>query len=249
MIMRGNVPSRLTLRMLVGIGFLGLIVLPTWTMGQVNTTASDKTAPGDKDKQLQALEQRLQAIAKELQAQRKSASTSAKTEFKDVTVSDQSFLQRYFDSGTVAASDRDKKLQELETKVQALLKEVQALRGNKPAQPIQGILFADVDADGVIDLFVTNDTVQKPAEVTLSRTTYKLPAAKAEALGKFLEQHVKAVIMEVKVESDSLIVTTTPEVQRGVGQFIALIEGKSPQGQIRRGIFDQKPQERRPQAK
>jgi hypothetical protein len=234
MIMRANVPGRLNPRLLAGIALLGLIVLPTWTIGQVNTTRKHKPAASESDKQLQALEEKLKAIAKELQAQRKTEPKPEKinlnvtpTELQKEAV----YLLDFVDAGTVGASDRDKKLQELETKVQALLKEVQALRGNKTAaQALQGALFADVDMDGNIDIFVTNDVQPKPAEVTLNRTTYKLPAPKAEALGKFLEQHVKAIVMEVKVEGENLVVTTTPEAQRGVGQFIALIEGKKPQG-------------------
>jgi hypothetical protein len=88
----------------------------------------------------------------------------------------------------------------------------------------------DLDNDGRLDVLVAN-LVEAPAasqEVTLSRTTYKLPAAKAEALGKFLQEHVKAVIMETKADGDSLTITTTPEVQHGIRQFIALIEGKTP---------------------
>src|SRR5262249_82845 len=85
-----------------------------------------------------------------------------------------------------------------------------------------------------------------PAEVALTRTTYKLPAAKAKALGEFLQQHVKASVMETKVKGESVIVTTTAEVQRGIGQFINLIEGKTPQGQGKTTLFENS---FRPQAK
>jgi len=53
-----------------------------------------------------------------------------------------------------------------------------------------------------------------------------LPAAKAEALAKFLQQQVKAPVLETKAEGNSLTVTTTPEVQRAIGGFVALVQGK-----------------------
>jgi hypothetical protein len=68
----------------------------------------------------------------------------------------------------------------------------------------------------------------KSAEVVLTRATYKLPAAKAEALGAFLREHVKASVMETKVEGENLIVTTTPESQHTIAAFIALVQGKPP---------------------
>src|SRR5262249_21674785 len=64
------------------------------------------------------------------------------------------------------------------------------------------------------------------ATVTLSRATYKLPKDKAEALSAFLREHVKASVVETKVEGENFIVTTTPEAQHVIGQFVALIEGK-----------------------
>src|SRR5262249_28435886 len=137
------------------------------------------------------------------------------------------------DSTPAQQSDRDKKLQDIEAKVKALLKEVQALQGSKPSKEVQGITIdfsndrkVDVLRDVIVDFALVNDVSRKPAEVMLSRTTYNLPAAKAEALGRLLQQHFKAAVMETKVEGDSLTITTTPEVQQGIRQFIALMEGK-----------------------
>ena len=62
-----------------------------------------------------------------------------------------------------------------------------------------------------------------PTEVTLVLTTYTLPAAKAEAFGKFLSEHVKASVLEIKVENDKLTVTTTPGAQRAISEFVGLI--------------------------
>jgi hypothetical protein len=61
-------------------------------------------------------------------------------------------------------------------------------------------------------------------EIHLTRTTYRLPAAKADALATFLTAHVKAAVMEVKQDGDSLTVTTTPEAQRAVAEFVTLMQ-------------------------
>jgi beta-lactamase regulating signal transducer with metallopeptidase domain len=203
MIMRENAPSRLSPRLLAGFVLLGLIVLPGWTLGQGDNPAKNK--PMEWDKQVQEVERKLQGLLKDLEAQRKPAPAVA--------------------SGT----DRDKKLQELEAKVKALLKEVQALRANGPQENFCQLEYKPLllGAQHFVQLNTVLDvSTPEPAEVTLSRVTYKLPAAKAEALGKFLQQHVKVPVMETKVEGDALIVTTTPEVQQGIRQFVALMEGK-----------------------
>jgi beta-lactamase regulating signal transducer with metallopeptidase domain len=188
MIMRANVPGRLSLRLLVGIVLLGGVVLPAWTLGQDRTTAKPSSAP----------------------------------------------------------PPDAKKLQELEAKLKALLQEVQALSGSNNPYTLDGLkgsILMDFDKDGSLDILVTdlNATPAAPQEVVLSRTIYKLPAAKAEALGKFLQQHVKGVIMEAKVEGDNLIITTTPEAQQGIRQFIALIEGKLPRHSNRKLFENHRP--------
>jgi hypothetical protein len=67
-------------------------------------------------------------------------------------------------------------------------------------------------------------------EVALTRTTYPLPAGKAEALGKFLRENVKAPVLETKVEGERLTVTTTPEVQRAIGASVLLLSNRPPAG-------------------
>jgi hypothetical protein len=142
------------------------------------------------------------------------------------------FYMNLIDSVVAQPSDQNKKLQEIEAKLQALLKEVQTLRNSQRPNQGSGVVL-DFDGDGIVDLYVTNVFPQKPVELTLSRTIYKLHAAKAEALGKLLQQHCKASVMETKVEGDTLTVTTTPEVQQGIRQFIALMEGKTHPPQLR----------------
>jgi len=180
MIMRANVPGRLSLRLLAGIGLLGLIVLPAWTLGQGDTKDS-KNAPAERDKQLQELEHKLQALLKEVQALRASKTTAPSP----------------YSSALVPSLD--------------------------------STVFRSLNTLANVSHFANEVTAPAaPTEVTLSRTTYKMPAEKAEALGKFLQQHVKGVVMEVKVEGENLTITTTPEVQQGIRQFIALTEGKTP---------------------
>lgn len=198
MILCGKEPSRLTLRMGVGIAFLGLIVLPAWTLGQVKTT--DKT---------------------EGKATKTSPAEPKGQPFYTIVEIDKD-----------PPADREKKLRELEAKLQALIKEVQALRSNKATTKPNAAKSAKWKVEKVAEV---RDVVMAfevktptPAEVTLSRTRYSLPAAQAEALSKFLQEHVKTPVIETKADGDSLTVTTTPEVQRSIGQFIALIGGKAP---------------------
>jgi beta-lactamase regulating signal transducer with metallopeptidase domain len=222
MIMRANVPGRLSLRLLVGIILLGLIVLPAWTLGQDRPTAKhDQAARAEREKQLQELEKKLQAVLTELQEQRR----------RDVRPYD--VKNGKSDLPQPKKTGEEKKVQDLEAKVKELLQQVQALGGNNSPYALQGLsgsILMDLNDQGNLDILVTdlNATPAASQEVVLSRTTYKLPAAKAEALGKFLQEHVKAVIMETKVEGDRLTVTTTPEGQQAIRQFIALIEGKLP---------------------
>jgi beta-lactamase regulating signal transducer with metallopeptidase domain len=224
MIMRENVPTRLPLRVLGGICLLGLLALPAWTLGQVGP---EKKAT-DRDGQLRDLEQKLRGVLKDLEEQRKAAPASA-----TAVPGKEQPRSSAGSANSGAVPDRDKKLQELEKKVKELLKEVQTLRagGAPQGEHIKHFRFTtqpDMLFRYELAAAEAGAAQAAPAEVTLSRTTYKLPAAKAEALGKFLQEHVKAVVMETKVEGDSLTVTTTPEVQRAVGQFIGLVQGKRP---------------------
>src|SRR5262249_14220522 len=72
-------------------------------------------------------------------------------------------------------------------------------------------------------LFTTR-TASPAAEVKLTRKTYALPQAKAEALAAFLREYVKAAVLETKVDGDSLTITTTPEVQKGIGQLLSVLK-------------------------
>src|SRR5205807_10135558 len=63
--------------------------------------------------------------------------------------------------------------------------------------------------------------------VNLVRSTYKLPQAKAEVLAAFLREHVKAKVIETKVEGNSLTITTTLETQKAVDVLMGVILDKA----------------------
>ncbi len=157
-----------------------------------------------------------------------------------------------------AGADRDQKLQELEAKIQAILKEIHALRVEEHQKHLQGtykelsIQSADVEKRRLAQLeelkaeknvrlravqalstlhkaqsdqLIRSTLVNRAdGSVTLNRTTYTLPPAKAAALAAFLKEHLKASVVETTVEGGKLTVTTTPEAQKAIGQLIGLIQ-------------------------
>jgi hypothetical protein len=77
------------------------------------------------------------------------------------------------------------------------------------------------------------DQTNQPRIIALTRATYPMPKEKAEKLTALLKD-VKAQVLEVKIEADALVVTTTPEVQKAIAPFISLLTGK-PQGMTQPG--------------
>jgi hypothetical protein len=254
MIMREDVPARLPMRAALAVGVLALLALPAWTVGQAADPAAKDAkaqASAERDRQIQEMEKKLQALTKELQELK---AAPAKPE-KKLAEDKPRPAQGTFDPRQPNASwntvfrdvlvnapqpAEDQRLKAVEDKLRAVLKEVEALRGGPAGQPwVYSVLenpktdtiWVDVNRDGLVDLYVANVTQappKPPAEMTLSRANYEMPAAKAEALGKFLREQVKAPVMEVKVEGDRLTVTTTPEVQRGIKPLVDLVLGKAP---------------------
>jgi hypothetical protein len=49
----------------------------------------------------------------------------------------------------------------------------------------------------------------------------------ASASAKFLGDQVKGQVLETKVDGDSIVVTTTPGIQRTIHEFINLVQGKA----------------------
>jgi hypothetical protein len=75
-------------------------------------------------------------------------------------------------------------------------------------------------------------TASEDDSTVLTRSTYKMPKDKAEALANFLKDQVKGHVLETKVEGDGIVVTTTPDAQHTIGQFIALVQGKPIQARL-----------------
>jgi beta-lactamase regulating signal transducer with metallopeptidase domain len=141
----------------------------------------------------------------------------------------------------------DKKLREMEEKIHELLKELRDLRGNSPlpVPPIPPTMMPPAMQRGQPNYYepVTSIQQSKPVtsyqfvvplaqagnvnEMTLSRVSYKLTPGKAEALSKLLNEHVKGIVLETKVDGDTITVTTTPETQRMIAQFQTLLRGKA----------------------
>ena len=61
-----------------------------------------------------------------------------------------------------------------------------------------------------------------PQPIALSRATYDLPKGKAEALDALLKEF-KVPVMETRIDGNKLTVTTSPEAQKTVAQFVALM--------------------------
>jgi beta-lactamase regulating signal transducer with metallopeptidase domain len=231
MILREQFPGRLSLRALLAVGVLALLAVPTWTPGQPPAKQAEQKSPPPADKPGSG-----KAI---------------------VDLDNDGFLDLFIVNDgkggnweiSAIQPEREKKLKEVEEKLRALLKEVQALRaaqgkaGQGPlpqnlAPPFSYPVYQNpVAVDWATRVPYTNANVSylvnidnrsanSPTEIALSRTTYSLPHAKAEALAAFLREHVKAAVMETKSEGDSLIVTTTPAAQKAIVGLVALIQGK-----------------------
>ncbi len=81
--------------------------------------------------------------------------------------------------------------------------------------------------------------------ISLSRTSYTLPAAKAAALANFLKEVAQVKVLETRVEGDKLTVTTTPDVQSTIGQIVGLMTGNLATATFRMK-FDTKPAAEKP---
>jgi beta-lactamase regulating signal transducer with metallopeptidase domain len=209
MVMRHKTPARLSWVGLVGVGLLGLVVLPAWSLGQGDPPKSP--APS---------------------AAPPSASTAPgpvvnERDF-DVVGSAPAAAPGATAAGDPAAEDREKRIRDLEAKVQSLLKELAGLQSPTATDALglrAPIRLPAPDAAGPTGPLAPTSPAD---EVTLSRVTYKLPAGHAEATAAFLRDHVGASVLETQAVGDNLIVTTTPETQKIIKSFIALVQARPP---------------------
>jgi hypothetical protein len=151
------------------------------------------------------------------------------------------------------------RLDRLEKQLETLLKEVKGLKGTQTPQASQShtatqvtdakpeqkqsaagskvpvTYQAVISAAQPTTTYVRSTSVSDPGStVLLSRSTYKMPRDRADALAAFLKDQVKSPTIETKVEEEGIVVTTTPEAQQVIGQFIHLTQGKGMQGQTLR---------------
>jgi beta-lactamase regulating signal transducer with metallopeptidase domain len=243
MIMRDQVPCKVPLVGLLVIGLLGLVALPGWSQGPA------KKAEPKKPETKKTEEQRVYHL--DVMDNPTAVLALDKDLLQNYTVIYNELLDEKAGQPTTEA-ERDKRLQAVEKQLQALLKEVQALRAGKQAIELKGTVrsvqevplrlhVSRAEQPHIVARVVQplNQELQRlrveiavPGDqvLNLSRASYKLPHAKAEVLGAFLRDHVKAKVIETKVEGDTLIVTTTPDVQKAIGGLVGLMQGHATAG-------------------
>ena len=247
MIMREAAPRRLSWAAMLGGCVLGLLAAPAWTLGEnpppVRTTppaVSPATAPVPPGAVSAAAPGAIALPPVDpnvIKPTPSAATTPPGTGIGSFFILDRSEPP----AADTADAAREKKLKELEGKIQELMKEMQQLRGQTPPTPSG---TAPTPAEGLIDFLISSrvkavdlppmlhpvvPAAENPTEViTLTRVAYKLKPATAAALASFLKDNVKTDILETKTDGDNLVVTTTPEAQHAIGQFIGLIQGKTP---------------------
>jgi beta-lactamase regulating signal transducer with metallopeptidase domain len=244
MIMRERVPCRVPILGLVAIGLLGLLAVPCWSQGQPPASPPVKEQDGSADKpysialewaddngvilhlvealnegskqpvthqdqeqekRLQRLEQQVSDLLKEIQALRNGQAVP------------QQVRVIHGDALNVLHQDRTLTLhQEKPLAVHLLATGQESLmaRGQVLQAPQKAVVRARI-------------VTEEDQAIALSRASYQLPHDKAAALAAFLRDHVKARVMEIKVEGDRLTVTTTPDAQKAIGGLVHLIQGKS----------------------
>lgn len=128
-----------------------------------------------------------------------------------------------------AADEREQRLRKLEVSLEALLKEVKELRAARgtapaPADDIK-IEYKRVPVKG--DVVWVDKATAPDTPIHLTRVTYTLPKDKADALAALLKD-LKSPVVETQAKADGIVVTTTPEAQHVVGEFVGLLQGKVP---------------------
>lgn len=134
---------------------------------------------------------------------------------------------------TPVDTDRERRLRAIEDQLQKLLREVQELRGGHSwtVRPDDQRALAVSRLAALQQQLQTAARAQpmkfmaaapQPQVIALSRASYTLPKASADQLVALLKE-VKAQVMEVKIEGNAIVVTTTPEAQTRIAQFVALL--------------------------
>jgi len=234
MIMRDRVPCRVPRAGLAAIGLLALLALPGWSQVDVKLEGKKDVAG---TKRLETINKDVLATVQELKGLQVEVLDDVALSNSDVGLQALVEGSGGQDARSAKDAEREKRLQALEQQIEALLKEVRALRSGNGSSvrrlsvttplALQKDLAVPLRIRTAERLDVLVDFSRADVNtVSLVRTSYNLPHAKAEPLAAFLREHVKAKVMETKGDGDSLTVTTTPETQKAVGGLIALIQGK-----------------------
>jgi beta-lactamase regulating signal transducer with metallopeptidase domain len=227
MIMRDSASCKLSLRSLLILGAVALITLPGWSLSQQAGDPADEEPAVEEQKEMEK-------------------DGVYDIEFK-LDELDLSAMELEDEPGSDKGKDVDR-LDRLERQLQALLKEVKALRAAKkqgaPSKPAKDLPTAEFEKvyqwqswnakpQDVQDVYVWQNGWNVQADqgddkpIILSRATYKMPRAKADALASFLRDQLKEQSLETKVEDDAIVITALPEVQKTISQFIGLVQGKT----------------------
>jgi beta-lactamase regulating signal transducer with metallopeptidase domain len=146
------------------------------------------------------------------------------------------------------AGDADARLRAIEQQLQALLKEVKGMRNAgtartttavpaRPGMPPRGqydtpsVTTVPPRQPGIRAVMPPAAATSSEASVTLSRATYELSNDKSKSLSDLVagipyDRGYKGPEVTLKIEGDKVTVTTTPEAQQVIGQFIHFLQGK-----------------------
>jgi beta-lactamase regulating signal transducer with metallopeptidase domain len=95
----------------------------------------------------------------------------------------------------------------------------------KTISPVPYIQRLYRNADGATHVEAIAKANPDMKSVTLSRATYKLHKDQATILASLLA-NIKATVMETKIDGDTIIVTTTPDVQAAVASMVKLLSSE-----------------------
>lgn len=119
---------------------------------------------------------------------------------------------------------------ELKIQIDPLSKPVPPSPAVAPAPAVPSYLRPLPQAHFELKLDDARKPVQPPAAryTTLTRATYSLPKAQAEALATFLKANLKTSSMELRIDGDGLTVTAPSDIQSTVSGVVKLMQGGEP---------------------
>jgi beta-lactamase regulating signal transducer with metallopeptidase domain len=218
MILSERVPTKLSAAAFGAITLFALAALPGWSQAQV-ASAPRKSAVTSSTATAAPVVAELQDVLGDATPV---APGTLSPENRSLFQAEPSVDFTPFSASISQSAADDSRIDTLEKKLQALIDEVKAMRTNRNT-------LARVAAPTAQPSLRYSGTSSLKSEVqTLTRATYRLPQAKAEAMAAFLREHMKTPV-EAKIEGDNLVVTASPGAQSIIEQFIGLSEGIAPE--------------------